>query len=160
MPKKGMRDTEMNRYYGTDVHYIEAAIKKFLRSRSHSSKCMFTLQIHPKITKSEEPPFPGVAMWFGKVMKEMNHQIHWQGNMSFWTHFCNWNCTGGSIKWSSSIRQGIVAMSPHSFNDFFLRVGYQGYRINVLLRCYVMSPGSPSIAMTCGQALGGLVICQ
>ena len=43
---------------------------------------MFTLQIHPKITKSEKPPAPGVAMQFGKVMKKINHQIRWQGNVS------------------------------------------------------------------------------
>ena len=50
---------------------------------------MFTLQIYPKITKSEKPPDPGVAMQFERLMKKMIHLIHWQDLMSFWTQFYN-----------------------------------------------------------------------
>ena len=33
---------------------------------------MFTLQICPKMNKSEKPPSPGVALSFGKVMKYLS----------------------------------------------------------------------------------------
>ena len=124
MPKKGIRDMEMNTMAMMYTTY-RSCYKNFLRSRSHPSKCMFTLQIHPKITKSEKPSVPGVAMRFGRVMKQMNYQIHWQGNVRFWTQLCKWNCMGSSIKWTDCIWQGIVAMwRVHKYIEATESIGF------------------------------------
>ena len=66
---------------------------------SHPCIYVFTLQIWPKMPKSEKLWLPGVAMLFGKVMKKLDEKIHWQYNVSFWTQLCNRNCTGSGIKW-------------------------------------------------------------
>ncbi len=59
---------------------------------------MFTLRISPKMTKSEKPPAPGVALSFGEIMEKIDYWIDWQGNVSFWARLCNYNCSQGSIK--------------------------------------------------------------
>ena len=54
---------------------------------------MFTLRICPKMTKSEKPTAPGVALSFGEIMKKIHYRIGQQGNVSFWARLCNYNCT-------------------------------------------------------------------
>ncbi len=50
------------------------------------------------MTKSEKPPFLGVALSFGEVMKKLNYRVDWQGNVSFWARVCNYNFSQSSIK--------------------------------------------------------------
>ncbi len=59
---------------------------------------MFTLRICPKMTKSEKPWAPGVALSFAEVMKKNIYRIYWQGNVSFWARLCKYNCSLSSIK--------------------------------------------------------------
>ncbi len=66
---------------------------------SHPCIYVFTLQIWPKMTKSEKTLAPGVAMLLGKVMKKLNENINWQCNVSFWMQLCNYYCTRSGIKW-------------------------------------------------------------
>ncbi len=44
---------------------------------SYLSIYMFTLRIHLKMAKAEKPLAPGVALSFGKVMKNLSDNINW-----------------------------------------------------------------------------------
>ena len=72
--------------------------KNTVHLRSCPSIYMYTLQIQPKMTKSEKPPAPGVALSFEEVMKNINCRINWESKVSLWAQVCNWNCTQSSIK--------------------------------------------------------------
>ncbi len=103
--------------------------KNISHVRSYRSIYMFTLRICSKMTKSEKPPPPGVALLFGEVMKKVNYSINWQGNVSFWARLCNYNYIQSSIKltglsmtrlcayhfyWPLSCKVMYLVASPHS----------------------------------------------